>query len=131
MKKLMCLILALVTALSLVACGSSNGGNNTNTGDVKLKVLEGVVDWPETEPYRVLVQKGDPKGLLPGINKAIAELTADNNAKIHEIENMKMTTETSVTTAEMICTSVSCKVEEMRSTSLVTRERISPLGRPS
>ena len=86
MKKLMCLILALVTALSLVACGSSNGGNNTNTGDVKLKVLEGVVDWPETEPYRVLVQKGDPKGLLPGINKAIAELTADNNAKIHEIE---------------------------------------------
>ena len=40
MKKLMCLILALVTALSLVACGSSNGGNNTNTGDVKLKVLE-------------------------------------------------------------------------------------------
>ena len=80
MEKLMCLILALVTALSLVACGSSNGGNNTNTGDVKLKVLEGVVDWPETEPYRVLVQKGDPKGLLPGINKAIAELTADNNA---------------------------------------------------
>ena len=53
------------------------------------------------------------------------------SAKIHEIENMKMTTETSVTTAEMICTSVSCKVEEIRSTSLVTRERISPLGRPS
>ena len=94
MKKLMCLILALVTALSLVACGSSNGGNNTNTGDVKLKVLEGVVDWPETEPYRVLVQKGDPKGLLPGINKAIAELTADNNAKIHEIEEKVASTDT-------------------------------------
>ena len=94
MKKLMCLILALVTALSLVACGSSNGGNNTNTDDVKLKVLEGVVDWPETEPYRVLVQKGDPKGLLPGINKAIAELTADNNAKIHEIEEKVASTDT-------------------------------------
>ena len=78
MKKLMCLILALVTALSLVACGSSNGGNNTNTGDVKLKVLEGVVDWPETEPYRVLVQKGDPKGLLPGINEAIADMLKNN-----------------------------------------------------
>ena len=77
MKKLMCLILALVTALSLVACGSSNGGNNTNTGDVKLKVLEGVVDWPETEPYRVLVQKGDPKGLLPEINKIIAQILSD------------------------------------------------------
>ena len=82
MKKLMCLILALVTALSLVACGSSNGGNNTNTGDVKLKVLEGVVDWPETEPYRVLVQKGDPKGLLPGINEAIAKINSEN--KIEE-----------------------------------------------
>ena len=85
MKKFFALMLAAVMALSLVACGSS-AGNNTNTDDVKLKVLEGVVDWPETEPYRVLVQKGDPKGLLPGINKAIAELTADNNAKIHEIE---------------------------------------------
>ena len=94
MKKLMCLILALVTALSLVACGSSNGGNNTTTDDVKLKVLEGVVDWGETEPYRVLVQKGDPKGLLPGINKAIAELTADNNAKIHEIEEKVASTDT-------------------------------------
>lgn len=97
MKKLMCLILALVTALSLVACGSSNGGaadNNNNTDDVKLKVLEGVVDWGETEPYRVLVQKGDPKGLLPGINKAIAELTADNNAKIHEIEEKVASTDT-------------------------------------
>lgn len=97
MKKLMCLILALVTALSLVACGSSNGGsadNSTNTDDVKLKVLEGVVDWGETEPYRVLVQKGDPKGLLPGINKAIAELTADNNAKIHEIEEKVASTDT-------------------------------------
>ena len=38
------------------------------------------------EPYRVLVQKGDPKGLLPGINKAIAELTANDGAKIKEIE---------------------------------------------
>ena len=85
MKKLMCLILALVTALSLVACGSSNGGsadNNTNTDDVKLKVLEGVVDWGETEPYRVLVQKGDPKGLLPGINEAIAKINSEN--KIEE-----------------------------------------------
>ena len=90
MKKVITLMLALVMALSLVACGSSNGGsadNNTNTDDVKLKVLEGVTDWSAAEPYRVLVQKGDPKGLLPGINKAIAELTANDNAKIHEIEN--------------------------------------------
>ncbi|MBQ6974487.1 MAG: transporter substrate-binding domain-containing protein [Oscillospiraceae bacterium] len=53
-----------------------------------LVVLEGVVDWGETEPYRVLVQKGDPKGLLPGINAAIAELTANDGAKIADIENL-------------------------------------------
>lgn len=40
------------------------------------------------------MQKGDPKGLLPGINKAIAELTADNNAKIHEIEEKVASTDT-------------------------------------
>lgn len=53
-----------------------------------LSVLENVVDWGETEPYRVMVQKGDPKGLLPGINAAIAQLTADNGAKLAEIENL-------------------------------------------
>ena len=34
------------------------------------------------EPYCVAVQKGDPKGLLPGINEAIAKMTAEN--KIEE-----------------------------------------------
>ena len=52
-----------------------------------LSVLENVVKWDDVEPYRVLVQKGDPKGLLPGINKAIAELTADDGAKIKDIED--------------------------------------------
>ena len=57
-------------------------------------VLENVVDWGETEPYRVLVQKGDPKGLLEGINKAIAELTANDGALIKEIENKVASQET-------------------------------------
>jgi ABC-type amino acid transport substrate-binding protein len=63
-----------------------NVGKQYVEANSDLVVLENVVDWGETEPYRVLVQKGDPKGLLEGINAAIAELTANDNAKITEIE---------------------------------------------
>ena len=89
MKKFVSLLLALLMIASLAACGKKANDNNdsNDNADASLSILENVVDWGETEPYRVLVQKGDPKGLLPGINKAIAELTADNGAKIKEIEN--------------------------------------------
>ena len=83
MKKFMAMLLALVMALSLVACGqkaddTAKDDANTDNTDDSLVVLENVVDWGETEPYRVLVQKGDPKGLLDGINAAIAKMTAEN-----------------------------------------------------
>ena len=101
MKKMIAMLLALVMALSLMACGSQNNTDNANTGDDtqpeandSLVVLENVVDWGETEPYRVLVQKGDPKGLLDGINKAIAELTANDGALIKEIEDKVASQET-------------------------------------
>ena len=89
MKKFVSLLLALLMLASLAACGKKADDNNdsNDNADASLSILENVVDWGETEPYRVLVQKGDPKGLLPGINKAIAELTADDGAKIKEIEN--------------------------------------------
>ena len=97
MKKFMAMLLTLVMALSLVACGQkaddTKKDDATDTDD-SLVVLENVVDWGETEPYRVLVQKGDPKGLLPGINKAIAELTANDGALIKEIENKVASQET-------------------------------------
>ena len=86
MKKFVSLLLALLMVASLAACGKKADDSNNNTDD-SLSVLENVVTWNDVEPYRVLVQKGDPKGLLPGINKAIAELTADDGAKIKEIEN--------------------------------------------
>ena len=86
MKKFVSLLLALLMIASLAACGKKADDNKDNTDD-SLSVLENVVTWDDVEPYRVLVQKGDPKGLLPGINKAIAELTADDGAKIKEIEN--------------------------------------------
>ena len=99
MKKLIAVMLAMLMALSLVACGgtASNDADTNNDDaavDDSLVVLENVVDWGETEPYRVLVQKGDPKGLLEGINKAIAELTADNGAKMKEIEDKVASQET-------------------------------------
>ena len=100
MKKFMAMLLALVMALSLVACGSKTDDTNSdnNGGDANvdesLVVLENVVDLGETEPYRVLVQKGDPKGLLEGINKAIAELTANDGALIKEIEDKVASQET-------------------------------------
>lgn len=84
------MLLALVMALSLVACGQKADDTKKDDAadtDDSLVVLENVVDWGETEPYRVLVQKGDPKGLLEGINKAIAELTANDGALIKEIED--------------------------------------------
>ena len=32
----------------------------------------------EAQPYCIAVAKGDPKGLLPGINEAIAKMTSEN-----------------------------------------------------
>ena len=81
MKKFMAMLLTLVMALSLVACGQKADDtkkDDASDTDDSLVVLENVVDWGETEPYRVLVQKGDPKGLLDGINAAIAKMTAEN-----------------------------------------------------
>ena len=85
MKKFVSLLLALLMIASLAACGKK--ADDDKNIDDSLSVLENVVKWDEVEPYRVLVQKGDPKGLLPGINTAIAELTADDGAKIKDIEN--------------------------------------------
>ena len=42
------------------------------------------VDLGEASPYRVAVAKGDPKGLLPGINEAIADMLKNN--KIAEFD---------------------------------------------
>ena len=63
-------------------------GMNAAEGNENFVVLEGVVTWDEVEPYRVLVQKGDPKGLLPGINAAIAELLANDSAELSKIEEL-------------------------------------------
>ena len=43
-----------------------------------LKVASASDELGAAEPYCVAVQKGDPTGLLPGINAAIAQMLADN-----------------------------------------------------
>ena len=45
-------------------------------------IAEASSELGAAEPYCVAVQKGDPKGLLPGINEAIAKINAEN--KIEE-----------------------------------------------
>lgn len=76
MKKFVSLLLALLMIASLAACGKK--ADDDKNIDDSLSVLENVVKWDDVEPYRVLVQKGDPKGLLPGINAAIAKMTSEN-----------------------------------------------------
>ena len=80
-KKLIAMLLSAAMCLSLAACGQKADDTKKDDAadtDDSLVVLENVVDWGETEPYRVLVQKGDPKGLLPGINEAIADMLKNN-----------------------------------------------------
>lgn len=43
-----------------------------------LVVADASAELGEAAPYQVAVAKGDPKGLLPGINAAIAKMQADN-----------------------------------------------------
>ncbi|MEA5142414.1 MAG: transporter substrate-binding domain-containing protein [Oscillibacter sp.] len=42
------------------------------------------LDLGASEPYRVLVAKGDPKGLLPGINAAIGKITQGDTISGYE-----------------------------------------------
>ena len=44
-------------------------------------------ELPQAEPYRVVVAKGDPKGLLDDINAAIAKLTDSQIAEWYELAN--------------------------------------------
>ena len=57
MKKFVSLLLALLMLASLTACGKKADDNNdsNDNADASLSILENVVDWGETEPYRVLV----------------------------------------------------------------------------
>ena len=64
MKKFMAMLLTLVMALSLVACGQKADDtkkDDASDTDDSLVVLENVVDWGETEPYRVWCRRATPR----------------------------------------------------------------------
>lgn len=66
MKKFMAMLLALVMALSLVACGqkaddTAKDDANTDNTDDSLVVLENVVDWGETEPTASWCRRATPR----------------------------------------------------------------------
>ena len=77
MKKVLALILAAVTAFSLVACGGN--GENASAGDEKvtLKILD--TEYAN-EDYAICVAKENTE-LLDNINAALKELTADGTVK--------------------------------------------------
>ena len=77
MKKLLALILAAVTAFSLVACGANGGTASTGDEKVTLKILD--TEYIE-EQYAICVAKENTE-LLDKINAALKELTADGTAK--------------------------------------------------
>ena len=80
MKKLLAIILAAVTAFSLVACGGNtakDGEAATDNGKVTLKILD--TEYA-SEDYAICVAKENTE-LLEKINAALAELTADGTAK--------------------------------------------------
>ena len=82
MKKLLALVLTIVTAFSFVACGgtandSEAAKGNSNDGKVTLKILD--TEYA-SEDYAICVAKENTE-LRDNINKALAELTADGTAK--------------------------------------------------
>lgn len=52
----------------------------------ELAIVETVSLGEAAEPYRVWVAKGDPKNLLPSINKTIAEVTAEGGSMTEFVE---------------------------------------------
>ena len=95
MKKMIAMLLALVMALSLMACGSSNtnnGGNdNANNGDeaqpeAKTTLVVGVS--ADYAPFEFMYPDADGNMVYGGIDISVAQYVADELGLTMQVENM-------------------------------------------
>ena len=95
MKKMIAMLLALVMALSLMACGSTNtnnGGNdNANTGDdaqpeAKTTLVVGVS--ADYAPFEFMYPDASGNMVYGGIDISVAQYVADEMGLTMQVENM-------------------------------------------
>lgn len=95
MKKMIAMLLALVMALSLMACGSTNannGGNdNANTGDdaqpeAKTTLVVGVS--ADYAPFEFMYPDAGGNMVYGGIDISVAQYVADEMGLTMQVENM-------------------------------------------
>ena len=95
MKKMIAMLLALVMALSLMACGSTNtnnGGNdNANTGDdaqpeAKTTLVVGVS--ADYAPFEFMYPDAGGSMVYGGIDISVAQYVADEMGLTMQVENM-------------------------------------------
>ena len=92
MKKLIAMMLALVMALGLAACGNTNSGNdNANTGDdsqpeAKTTLVVGVS--ADYAPFEFMYPDASGNMVYGGIDISVAQYVADEMGLTMQVENM-------------------------------------------
>ena len=91
MKKLIAMMLTLVMALSLVACGNTSSNDNANTGDdpqpaAKTTLVVGVS--ADYAPFEFMYPDESGEMVYGGIDVSVAQYVADEMGLTLQVENM-------------------------------------------
>ena len=91
MKKLIAMMLTLVMALSLVACGNTSSNDNANTGDdpqpaAKTTLVVGVS--ADYAPFEFMYPDASGNMVYGGIDISVAQYVADELGLTMQVENM-------------------------------------------
>ena len=91
MKKMIAMLLALVMALSLVACGNTSSNDNANTGDdpqtaAKTTLVVGVS--ADYAPFEFMYPDAGGNMVYGGIDISVAQYVADEMGLTMQVENM-------------------------------------------
>ena len=91
MKKLIAMMLTLVMALSLVACGNTSSNDNANTGDdpqpaAKTTLVVGVS--ADYAPFEFMYPDAGGSMVYGGIDISVAQYVADEMGLTMQVENM-------------------------------------------